>query len=80
MTEESAELRLEHRHRPLEAINCDIADAFTHREEVRTRRKTMLAGIKEELDAATDALDHLGEERRKAETALRVVRMPVPND
>lgn len=40
----------------------------------------MLAGIKEELDAATDALDHLGEERRKAETALRVVRMPVPND
>lgn len=80
MTEAAEELRLEHRHRPLEAIKGDIADAFAHQEEVRARRKTMLAGIKEELDAAKDALEHLGEERRKAEMALRVVRMSVPND
>lgn len=78
MTNEAEDLKLEYQHRPLEAIKGDIADAFAHQESVRARRKTMLAEIKEELDAAKDALEHLGEERRKAETALRVVRMSVP--
>jgi hypothetical protein len=80
MSEPAEELKLEHQHRPVERIKVDIADAFAHGEEVKARRKTMLAGIKEESDGVKDTLEHLGEELRRTENALRVVRMEVPND
>lgn len=68
-------LKLEHRHRPIDAINSDIAESLAELEDVRGRKKTCDAGFKEESDAAKDALKKYGEERRKAMLALSVVRM-----
>lgn len=68
-------LTLEYQNRSMEAINADIAEAFAHGEDIRARKKTLMAGIKEEADAVKESLENLSNERRKAETALRVVRM-----
>lgn len=68
-------LTLEYQNRSIAEIEHEIAEAFAHGQDVLARGKTLRAGIKEEHDAVKETLQRLSNERRKAETALRVVRM-----
>lgn len=76
MDESENVLKLEHRHRPMNLIDSDIAEVCTEIDDGLARRKTINAGIKEEIDAARETYKHLMDERRKAAAVQRVIHRP----